>query len=172
MEEKQSTCAPDVDATFVDGTAVVQMPSPGTAQTLQEYSDLVFLSCLQSTDISHEGRYSVGYIPDSTTLKKRQKGIRRRVAPSTQIPKNWKDFLHVDDNKTKLFTFLSQQAINLPSDERKEIYTINGRTVLTTTANILLTNPYPCLHEETDTCLLLHAVACSRCCQERAQKIM
>ena len=43
LEEMQSTCAPDVDATFVDGGAVVQMLSPGTAQTFQEYSDLVFL---------------------------------------------------------------------------------------------------------------------------------
>ncbi len=60
------------------------------------------------------------YIPDSLkgfTRQKRGKGIRRRVAPSTQIPKNWKDFLRVDENKKELFNFLSQQAIHLPIDE-------------------------------------------------------
>ena len=54
-------------------------------------------------------------------------------------------------------TFLSQQAINLPIDERKEIYAIDGINVLTTTANALLTNLSPCLKEEADTRLLLHA---------------
>ena len=39
----QSTCTPAVDAKLLDGTAVVQMLNPGTAQTFQQYSDLVFL---------------------------------------------------------------------------------------------------------------------------------
>ena len=100
------------------------------------------------------------YIPDSlkgSTRQKRGKGIRRRVAPSTQIPKNWKDFLRVDENKTELFNFLSQQAIHLPIDEGKVIYATDGRNVLTTMANAVLTNLSPCLHEEADTHLLLHA---------------
>ena len=42
LEEMQFTCAPDLDATFVHGAAVVQMFSTGTAQTFQEYSDLCF----------------------------------------------------------------------------------------------------------------------------------
>ena len=100
------------------------------------------------------------YISDSlkgTTRQKRGKGIRRRVAPSTQIPRNWKDFLRVDENKTELFKFLSQQAICLPIDESKVIYATDGRKVLTTMANAVLTNLFPCLHEEADTRLLLHA---------------
>ena len=37
---------------------------------------------------------------------KREKGVRRQVSPSTAIPKNRKNFLRVDDNKTELFKFL------------------------------------------------------------------
>ena len=44
------------------------------------------------------------YIKD--TREKRGKGIRRRVAPTTPLPKKWKDFLRVNENKTELFKFL------------------------------------------------------------------
>ena len=37
------------------------------------------------------------------------------------------------------------------------IYATDGRNVLTTMANAVLTNLSPCLHEEADTRLLLHA---------------
>ena len=56
------------------------------------------------------------YIADSlknTTGQKRGKGIQRRVAP------NWIDFLRVDENKTELFKFLSQQVTGLPTGEGK-----------------------------------------------------
>ena len=122
LEEMQSTCAPAVDAKLLDGAAIVQMLNPGMARTFQEYSDLVFLSYV-SNQLTTARRLDIVwdvYIPDSLkgfTRQKRGKGIRRRVAPSTQIPKNWKDFLRVDENKKELFNFLSQQAIHLPIDE-------------------------------------------------------
>ena len=96
-------------------------------------------------------------LPEGTTRQKRGKGIRRRVAPSTQIPKNWNNFLHVDENKTELFKFLSQQAIHLPIDQGRVIYANDGGNVLTIEANALLTNLSTCLHDETDPQLLLHA---------------
>ena len=152
----QSTYTPAVDAKLLDGAAIVQMHNPGTAQTFQEYSDLVFLSYV-SNQLTTARRVDVVwdvYILDSlkgSTRQKRGKGIRRRVAPSSRIPKNWKDFLRVDENKTELFNFLSQQAIHLPIDEGKVIYATDGRNVLTTMANAVLTNLTPCLHEEADT---------------------
>ena len=63
----------------------------------------------------------------------------------------------MDENKTKLFKFLSKQAIHLPIDQGKVIYATDGGNVLTTEANALLTNLSPSLHEEADTRLLLHA---------------
>ncbi len=65
------------------------------------------------------------YLTDSlkgTTRQKRGKGVRKRVAPSTIMPKNWKDFLRVGQNKTELFGFLSQEVIRLPIADGKELY--------------------------------------------------
>ena len=42
-------------------------------------------------------------------------------------------------------------------NERKVVYATDGRNILTTMANAALTNLSPCLHEEADTGLLLHA---------------
>ena len=63
----------------------------------------------------------------------------------------------MDENKTELFKFLSQQAISLSIDERNVIYATDGSNVLTTMANAVLTKLSSCLHEEEDTRLLLHA---------------
>ena len=44
LEEKQLLHAPNVDAIFLDGAAVVQMLNPGGAKTFQEYADYGFHS--------------------------------------------------------------------------------------------------------------------------------
>ena len=36
------------------------------------------------------------------------------MAATTVEPKNWEDFLGIDENKTELFAFLSPEAICLP----------------------------------------------------------
>ena len=36
------------------------------------------------------------------------------MAASTVMPKNWTDFLRIDENKAELFAFLSPEAIRLP----------------------------------------------------------
>ena len=116
----QST--PEVDAIILDGAVVVHMLHPGTAKTFQEYADFVFGPYI-SSQIDKTSRVDVVwdvYQPDSlkgTTRKKRGKGVRRRVSPSTSIPKSWKDFLRVDDNKTELFKFLAQNVTCLTVDE-------------------------------------------------------
>ena len=162
LEEKQSVNAPIVDVKLFDGAAIVQMLKPGTAKTFQEYADMVFVSYM-STQLATAQRVDIVwdvYIPDSlksTTRQKRGKGMRRRVAPSTLLPKNWKDFLRLDENKTELFHFLSQQVTHLPTDEGKIVNVTDGTGVLSTMADADLTNLAPCSHEEADTRLLLHA---------------
>lgn len=78
------------------------------------------------------------------------------MASSTLMPKNWKDFLHADDNKTELFSFLSQESTRLPIADGKEVYAIHGREVLCSPEESDLTNLAPCSQEEADTYLLLH----------------
>jgi len=162
LEKKQSTNTPVVNAKLFDGAAVVQMLNPGTAKTFQEYADTVFLPYI-SNHLATAQRVDIVwdvYIPDSlkdVTRQKRGKGIRRRVSPTTLLPQNWKDFLHVNENKTELFKFLAQQVICLPTDEGKVIYATEGINVLNTMADADVTSLAPCSHEEADTRLLLHA---------------
>ena len=51
------------------------------------------------------------------------------MIPSTKLPKNWSDFLRVDENKTELFAILSH-VVRLSVREGKEIYATNGNGVL------------------------------------------
>jgi len=84
--------------------------------------------------------------------------MRRHVASSTMIPKNWRDFLRVDENKRELFHFLSEQIMLLPTGEGKVIYATDGTSVLSTATSQDLRSLAPCSHEEADTCLFLHAL--------------
>ena len=47
--------------------------------------------------------YVVGSLKEATR-EKRGKGIRRKVAGQTKLPKQWMSFLRDPDNKTELFS--------------------------------------------------------------------
>lgn len=161
-KESQSESIPVVNAKFLDGAAIVQMLNPGTAKTFQDYADTVFTPYV-SSQLETAERVDVVwdvYIPDSlknTTRQKRGNGVRRRVAPTTVIPKNWKDFLRVDENKTELFEFLSKHIISRQHIvEGKTIYATVGKQVVCSQDDADLSTLSPCFHEEADTRLLLH----------------
>lgn len=78
------------------------------------------------------------------------------MASSTVMPKNWKDFLLVNENKTKLFAFLSREAVHLHLEEGKELYATDGSEVFCSPAESYLARLAPCSQEEVDTRLLLH----------------
>ena len=62
------------------------MSKPGTAKTFQNYADLVFISYVKS------------YI--ATRHQAEAKGARRRFNISAiAMPRDWKGFLRVDENK-------------------------------------------------------------------------
>ena len=153
---------PVVDATILDGAAVVQMLNPGTSKTFQEYGERVFTPYI-AAQFQKSHRVDLVwdvYLPASlkaSTRQKRGKGTRKRVAASTAMPKNWKDFLRVDQNKTELFTFLSQKVVHIPLADGKELYASDGSGVLCSPAESNLARLAPCSQEEADTCLLLHA---------------
>ena len=69
------------------------------------------------------------------------------------MPKNWKDFLQVDENKNR---FLSQEVIRLPTEEGKTIYSTIGTEVLCSLAAADVSSMAPCSHEEADTRLFVH----------------
>ena len=156
----EETGVPMVDAAILDGAAVVQMLNPGTSNTFQEYADAVFVPYV-SAQLKKTNRVDIVwdiYSLKSTTKEKRGKGIRKRVASSTQMPTKWKDFLRVDANKTELFSFLSQESARLSTEDGKEVYATHGREVLCSSEESDLANLAPCSQEEPDTRLLLHVV--------------
>ena len=157
----ENSSVPMADATIFDGAAVVQMLNPGTSRTFQEYGDRVFAPYI-SAQLEKSSRIDLVwdvYLPASlkaSTRQKRGKGIRKRVAPSTVMPKNWKDFLRCDENKTNLFAFLPRRVVHLPLAEGKELYATDGSGVLCSPAESYLACLAPCSQEEADTRLLLH----------------
>ena len=150
-----------MNAKFLDGAAIVHMLNPGTAKTFQDYVDMVFTPYI-SSQLDKTNRVDViwdMYKPDSlkgTARDERGKGVRRHIFPTTAIPKNWKDFLRVDDNKTELLRFLSQQVTRITTKEGAAIYATLKGNVLCSVDNADLTNLVPCSHEEAATRLLLH----------------
>ena len=127
---------PVADAMIVDGLAVVQMINPGRARTFKECGELVFAPYI-SAQLEKCSRVDIVwdvYVLASlkaSPRQKRGKSTRKRVAASTVMPNNWTDFLHIYENKTELFAFLSPEAIRF--------------------------RIAPCSQGEADTRLLLHA---------------
>ena len=155
---RENASSPAVEVVILDGAAIVNMLAPGTTKTFSEYATQVFLPYVTS-QLQHASRVDVvfdEYLPDSlkaATRKKRGKGIRRRVEPSSSIPRNWQAFLWIDENNVELFSFL---AMNIAAKETEKQIVSTHRT------NVFCTQPRdvaglaPCTHEEANTRMLLH----------------
>ena len=110
-----------MDAILLDGAAVINMLTPGAANTFREHSELIFLPYIES-QLRKASRVDIvwdEYLKDSLKANargKRGKGTRRRVQPNTKIPTDWAAFLRIDENKVELFAFLSQQSITISTE--------------------------------------------------------
>ncbi|KAK3743379.1 hypothetical protein QZH41_002123 [Actinostola sp. cb2023] len=167
--------SPVVNAILLDGAAIVHMLKPGPCKTFQEYGDNVFLRYVK-TQLQNVSRVDViwdEYLADSLksqTRSKRGHGQRRRVEPTSLIPRNWEEFLRVADNKVELFLFLAElcKAIQLP--ENKYVISTVGQDVA---CNVELDREFtglaPCTQEEADTRLFLH---CKDCVIYGSQKLL
>ena len=155
---------PEVDVAILDGAAVVQMASPGAARTFKEYADNVFMPYIMKL-LQPVKRVDIVwdvYRQDSlkaATREKRGSGTRRRVTSSSQIPKNWKTFLRVNENKTELFHFKARQV---------ESCHVEGKELCTTYEEHVFSSPRrddmeDCTHEEADTRIMLHVYIASQC---------
>lgn len=150
--------------TFVaEGAVEVQIRRPNTQKTFGEYSKIVFngfirdkLSQFERIDIIWDD-YRVPSIKEATR-NSRGKGIRQKVEDNTKLPKNWGNFLQVNENKQELFAFLSKSIFE--DQAVSQSYT----TILSTLKeNVLCNKPSfykkglePCNHEESDTRLMVH----------------
>ena len=120
---KKNVSSPRVQVTVLDGAAIVNMLRPGTANTFQDYATDIFVP-YGTSQLQHVTRLDIiwdVYIPESLkadTRSKRGKGVRRRVEPSSAVPRNWQEFLRIDDNKTELFSFLAMNAADIDTDKQ------------------------------------------------------
>ena len=155
---------PIIDAKVFDGAALVHMKTPGLSKTFEEYADKVLLPFLIK-ELDHVKRVDVVwdvYHKDSlkaSTREKRGSGERRKVEASTLIPRNWRGFLRVSENKEELFTFLAQKVstVYIPG---KTIISTHEQSALASPASTDVSGVSPCSHEEADTRLILHAADC------------
>ena len=162
MSEKYEE-APDVDFLIIDGAAIINMLQPRGSRTFEDYFKDVFLPYI------HDHLRSVDrldivwdkYRPDSlkaSTRDKRGKGVRRRVLPDSRVPGNWQAFLRVDDNKTELFGYISEElkASKPDLEDQKQVINTKGEDVLSWQPKDT-SRLSPCTQEEADTRMLLHA---------------
>jgi len=126
------------------------MLRPSYAKPLSDYASKVFLPYIVSQK-QHANRVDIVWdehhpgILNAVTRSSRGKGVRTRVEPSTAISGNWKEFLHTDENKKKLFSFLATivtASINcskqLISTHRTEVLCNQSRDVSEANRRIIL----------------------------------
>lgn len=153
-----AAASPAVEVIILDGAAIINMLPPGRAKTFNDYASQVFLPYITS-QLQHTSRVDIvwdEYLTDSLkagTRKKRGKGIRRRVEPSSSIPGNWQTFLRTDENKMELFDFLATRIATTDTD--KQVISTHHKDVVCTQARDVA-GLAPCSHEEADTRMLLH----------------
>ncbi|KAL9951067.1 hypothetical protein ACROYT_G043662 [Oculina patagonica] len=130
-----------VDGIIIDSSVVVNMIKPVTEKTFAEYSEQCFLPYIQS-QLSHAKRLDVvsdDYIAKSfkaMTRSKRGHGARRCVQATSQIPRNWQQFLRSDKNKRELFQFLAQDVASPQLKARKSYAVQEGhRKIVLQTVN-------------------------------------
>lgn len=147
---------------ILDGAAVVQKMKPMEADTFEQYALDVFIPYIMSIFQTAErvdivwNTYRTDCLK-SSTCEKCGKDMRQRVSPSTAIPKNWQNFLRVDGNKRELFHYRSQCCISWVIAANKEIVATDGEQVLLSPDRDEISSLSPCLHEEADTRMFVHA---------------
>ena len=99
------TSEPDVDATIIEGSVLVNILKPGNASTFKDYAEDVFFQTIKSEskkvdriDIVFDTYMEASL--KSTSRERRGKGIRRKVESDSKPPKDWMSFLRFNQNKT------------------------------------------------------------------------
>ena len=75
---------------------------------------------------------------------------RRCVELSSPIPRNWKQFLCMNEKKGELFKLLNSELVASATEGKSLVVTSSGDTALCVPARDM-TNLAPCNHEEADS---------------------
>ena len=143
---------------IADGGAVVHGLNTKKVSTFKELAETVFVPQLLRWLKSYNAVHIVwdSYFEDSiknATRLKRGTGVRRKVAESTKLPLNFRDFLRDPENKMELFQFLNASV-------SQALIPVGKTIVLTDLENVLSFGETfslpPCNHEEADTRIMVH----------------
>ena len=83
-----------------------------------------------------------------------RKSIQRKVSDQTPVPTKWQGFLHVDDNKTELYNYMSTyviESMDIYIRKRKCTYCIHYQNVLSVHARKVNEDLSPSSYDEADT---------------------
>ena len=144
---------------ILNGADVVNMIKPRTPVSfdwyvtqVMEYVRKQFRGDVQRVDMGFDAYWKDRL--KAATLTKRGKGIRRHVEGNKQVPSNWQEFLHIDENKSELFRLIIDRIV----DEE-----FSGQVIVTRDNEVLSSAPcdiaglMSCTHEEADTRMFVHA---------------
>jgi hypothetical protein len=149
---------PDLfDTIVIDGAAMVHFLSSGLATTFTEYFDQIVLAYLLQLLLTTDRLDLVFDLYKKNSLKSftrasRGAGVRRKVGPSTKLPKDWANFLRVDKNKEELFEFIAKKIAVQTFPTGKIVCVTAGDNVLSPQGYNMPT----CNHEEADSRIFVH----------------
>lgn len=148
---------------IIDGAAQVRKLKPSSSSTFGEYIDTEFktnilakFAYVDRIDLVFD-QYRVDSIKNATR-DGRDSGKRRKIDASVKIPGNWKEFLSVSENKTELFSLISEQLLaTIELNDGKQFFATVKNLCYFTDKNSDLEPLSPCNHEEADTRMFVHA---------------
>ena len=139
---------------------MVNTTPPRTFKTFEDYDREDILPKIKFYGATYKivdvafGVYRKSTLKGEANMRRAQ-GIRRRVTGTSNTPTNWRSFLRGDDNKTELCQFLADRICQ----------TQTTSTILVTKEGYVICNDNqksleavsPCLHDEEDTRIFVHA---------------
>ena len=164
LAQSTSQTRPDTDVAIMDGAVLVNILRPSRYKTFSEYASNVFVPYI-NRELQQAGRVDIvwdQYFDNTCSLKAytRESRVsgpsgRRRVEPSTPVPKNWQQFLRVCTNKVESFKLLSNELMMVTIPAGQELVIPDGEGVHGNPARNTV-NISPCNHEEADSRIMLH----------------
>ena len=138
----------------IDGAAFVHMNPPRHSKTFQDYCGLEIVDKIKKAGNGVERLDLVFnvYCEDSLKAETRDgrgSSVQVSVKDRTPIFKDFKRFLHHNDNKTKLFCMIADKVSGCLNDVSATIICTKLSEAVTNSA-IDLVSLHPCNHEEAD----------------------
>ena len=150
---------PNADTVIIDGAALINANSPGSAKTFDNYAAEVIVPHIESCAQKYSRVDVVFDIYRQDSLKgetrlNRGTGVRRKVVGNSRPPKSWHNFLRCDENKTEIFGFLADKIILIQTNS--QIIVTKGDDIV---CNLEINKDLlaPCNQEEADTRMFVHA---------------